>query len=133
MAESSSAIRIVPSGMSDSFVVGGLRQQNPEDGASRGGFAFDDAAMLANALRDKREAETRPTAFGGDERVEYVRHEVGRNTRAIVLHGHFERQADAFARDCGTETHARPIAGRQRDLSTRFGQRISSVSYEIHE
>src|SRR5258706_15673054 len=124
MAESSSAIRIVPAGISLSPVArSDFGQQNPKDGASRYRLAFDDAAMIADDLCNQRQAEARATAFRGDEGIEDVRHKVGRHARAIVANGDFERQAQSPARDNRAETNAGPIAGRQRDLSAPLRKR----------
>src|SRR4051812_40282791 len=98
MAESSSQIRIVPSGMRYLVLVlfgfgGGDRQQYPEHRAARLGFAFDHPAMVGDDLRHQRESQSRAMRFRGDERIENIRQQIGRDALAVVAHSHFERQA----------------------------------------
>src|SRR5215469_1051309 len=112
MAESSSAMRIVPAGMSGSFAAfRGLGQKNSEDGAARHGIAFDDTAMVADDLGNQSKAQAGTAALGRDERIEDVGHEIWRHAGAIVAHRDFKRQAQPLARNGGAETHAGAIAG----------------------
>ena len=75
-------------------------------------FAFDDAAMVANDLGHQCKPQAAPRRLGADEGIEQMRHEVGGNARAVVLHGNLERQAhpclaagdrkaDAWTERCG--------------------------------
>lgn len=58
--------------------------------------AFDNAAMGADQLGDKRQTEARTIRLGGDERIEKMRQEIGGYARAIVMHAEFQRKRDAL-------------------------------------
>ena len=77
--------------------------------------------ILATSARPRPE----PRALGGDEGIENVRHQIGRNARAVVAHRDFQRQAQPLARDRRAEAHAGAIAGGQRDFAARFRQRVA--------
>src|SRR5690349_14317351 len=108
MAESSSATRIVPVGISNSSVVlRGRRQKNAEDCAARNRLAFDDAAMISDDLCGEGKTETRTASFGRHEGIENVRHQIRRHTCTVVANRYFQRQAQAPSSDGGTEANPR--------------------------
>src|SRR5579864_3217265 len=124
MAASSSQTRIVPSGMGGLALVGSgkrNRQQHPEYRATRLRFTFDDAAMVGDDFGDQREPQTLAVGFSGDEGIENIGEQIAGNSRSIVAHDHFQRQAYtlflSFARNHGGDAHARPIGGGKNDFA----------------
>src|SRR5579872_4528633 len=107
IAESSSATRIVPLGISSSFVSVGHGQENAEGRPPRDRLAFDDAAMVADNFCNKRQSETGAAALCRDKRIEDVRHQIGRHACTIVPYGHLERQAETLASNRGAKANAR--------------------------
>src|SRR5882724_5549161 len=70
------------------------RQQHAEGGFSWLGFAFDDAAVIADDLGHQRQTQSAARRLGRDERVEQVRQQVLRDTGTVILDAELERQGD---------------------------------------
>src|SRR5262245_30094739 len=113
----------------------GHRHQRAEYSQSRPRIVFDDAAMITDDLGDERKSEPGARRLGGHEGIEQMLHQVGRHARAVILHGDFERQADARLAPRYRKTDARPERGRERDLAVRalLADRLGRVLHEIEE
>ena len=98
-------------------------------------FAFDDAAMVADDLGHQRQPEPGAGRLGGDERIEQMRHEVGRHAGAVVLDRDLERQADAGLTARHRQAHAGAERGGKRDLAVGapLADRLGGVLDEIEE
>ena len=98
-------------------------------------FAFDDASVIANQLGDQCKTQTRALRLGGDEGIEQIAEDLGRNARAIVAHADLERQRDRFGVRRGAQAHAQAISGGQADLAvnTIVPNGFGRVLYQIKE
>src|SRR5664279_3522624 len=96
MAASSSATRMLPSGMSVvPGIGGGARIRGHQDAQRRLTglrFTFDDTAVVADDLGHKGKAEPGAIRLGGDERFEQMRHQFLGHAAAVVANTKFERQ-----------------------------------------
>ena len=81
------------------------------------GFAFDDAAMVANQLCDQCKTQTRALRFGRNERVEQIAGDLRRNSRTVVAHADFERQRHRLGARRGPQPDAGTIGRRQGDFA----------------
>src|SRR6185295_10230109 len=97
--------------------------------------AFDDPAMVTDDLGDERQAKPRAGRFGADERIEEMRHEIGRNAGAVIFDCNFERQAHSRVTSWYRKTHATPEGRRQRNLSVHpiLADRLGRVLHKIEE
>jgi hypothetical protein len=91
IAASSSARRICPLGIGIRpqsrvrAITGAVhRQQQAERSASRSRVALNDPAVVAHDLRHQGKSEATSLGFGGDEGVEQLLDEVGRNAGPAV-------------------------------------------------
>src|ERR1700689_2014298 len=99
MAESSSAINMLPAGIGITsgfsarlgVVTRELGHEHAKDRPPRLRLAFDDAAVIADDLGGKRETQPGAGGLGGHERIEEMRHQVLGHARAVVLDAEFER------------------------------------------
>src|SRR5687768_13937918 len=98
MAASSSASSMFPVGITFALSIGFApvagsehRQQDTEGRAPRSRVAFDDAAVVADDLRNQGKSQATPLGFGGHEGFEQVGQEVGRNARSVVAHRQLDR------------------------------------------
>src|SRR6266403_3074084 len=67
-------------------------QQHAEDGFPWLGFAFDDAAVVADDLGHQRQTQPAAGLLRRDEWIEQVRKQVLRHAGAVVLDAELERQ-----------------------------------------
>src|SRR5262245_60795584 len=95
--------------------------------------------MVADDLGHERKAKAGPRRLGGDERIEEMRHEIGRNAGAVVLHGDLEWQAYPGLAAWNREAHAGPEGGGEGDLAVgtlvvdRFGGVLDEVEEHLDE
>src|SRR4026209_1606574 len=91
--------------------------------------------MVTDDLGDERQAKPRAGRFGADERIEEMRHEIGRNAGAVIFDCNFERQAHSRVTSWYRKTHARPEGRRQRNLSVHpiLADRLGRVLHKIEE
>ncbi len=114
--------------------VGGDGHENAKCGAVGLTVAFDNAAMRANDLGDKGEAETRTVGLGRNEGIEEMRHKVLRNARAVVMHAEFQWQRNLLARSGNRQADARTVGGRQHDLAVRLvADGLRRILHEVEE
>src|ERR1022692_951212 len=142
MAASSSATKMLPVGISSSLGSGARLgvvtqvhgHEHTKDRTSWLRLAFDDAAVIADDLGDKREAQSRPGRLGGHERVEQMREQIVRDARAVVLDAELERQRYAGLASRQRQAHARPEGGRERDLAVaRVPDRFRGILDQVEE
>src|SRR4030088_191493 len=88
-------------------------QQDAEGGFPRLGFAFDDAAVVADDLGNQRQAKPAPRGLGGDKGIEQVGQQVLGHTWAVVLDAEFQWQRYPRFFSWHREAHAWPEGGRQ--------------------
>ncbi len=112
------------------------RQEDPEGRSLPDfGFRLNIAAGLFDDAVDHRQPETRALAYllGCEERLEYLVHDVGRNTGAGI--GHLD-QHHVLMRHVGIiETghfRGRDVAGAQRQLAA-LGHRVARIDAKIDQ
>src|SRR3546814_8326624 len=95
--------------------------------------AFDDAAMGADDLGDQRQAKPRSVRLGGDEGIEEIGEEIGRNAGTIVDHAEFQRQRYLLASASNREPDTRAIGRRQHrsEEHTSELQSLMRISYAV--
>ena len=68
------------------------RQQHAEDGFPWLGFAFDDAAVIADDLGHQRQTQSAAGLFRRNEWIEQVRKQIFRHSGAVILDAELQRQ-----------------------------------------
>src|SRR3546814_16886819 len=88
--------------------------------------AFDDAAMGADDLGDQRQAKPRSVRLGGDEGIEEIGEEIGRNAGTIVDHAEFQRQRYLLESAGNRKQATRELGRRKRTDMRRVGKACAS-------
>jgi hypothetical protein len=115
------------------FIREDHRQQHPEDGPPRLGVEVQQPAVGRHQLGDQRQAQARAIGLGGDERLEQVLAQVGRDAGAVVDDAHFQRGPTQRLALGGADAHAVAVGGGDGDLAAAVAARMGRLGGVLHQ
>src|SRR5690606_15917798 len=80
--------------------------------------AFNDAAVIANDLRNQRQTESGTVGLRRHEGIEQMREHVLWHAGSVIMHAELERQGHPVPRARHLQTDARTISRGQDNLAT---------------